>query len=288
MKDKIGRNKMSKIVVIGAGGMLGYAVSEYFERNSYSVVRINREKFDITKNNILNLSSVIDNAEAVINCAGVIKPRIASMSIEDVLKVNSVFPRNLATLANKMGVKCFHITTDCVYSGFKGNYDEEDFHDAEDLYGLSKSGGDKADCMVLRTSIIGEENNQARSLLEWAKSERGGVLNGFINHYWNGVTTLHLAETIEMILKNDLYHKEVFHIHSPNTVTKYDLLRIFNDVYELNIKINPVQSNTFCDRSLKSKYRLSTQFCRKSVEEQVEQMRDFFEAAYYRNAVVNL
>ncbi|HGJ66029.1 TPA: hypothetical protein ENS27_11670, partial [bacterium] len=202
---------------------------------------------------------------------------IAKNSVEDVLRINSLFPRNLAKLCNAKDIKCFHITTDCVYTGKKGNYSEADFFDADDLYGLSKNAGENKDCMTLRTSIIGEENGNSRSLLEWAKSQAGKEVNGFTNHLWNGVTTLYLAEVIETILVNNLYEKGLFHIHSPNTVNKYELLQIFNRVYRLDLRINPVEAKDAVDRSLSSIYDLTKLVSVKTLEQQITEMQEFFE-----------
>jgi len=265
------------IAVIGSTGMLGYAVSEYYKRVGMTVLEISRKEFDIAAEPIEKLENIIENVQIVINCAGVIKPRINAMSIEDVLKINSLFPRNLAKLCNRLDKKCFHITTDCVFTGRKGHYSEDDYFDAEDIYGLSKAGGDSADCMVLRTSIIGEEKGQCRSLLEWARSQAGKEVNGFTNHLWNGVTTLYLAQIINKILKKDLYKKGLFHIHSLEPVNKYKLLNIFNDVYKLNLKINAHEGPSFCDRSMSSIYDLAKKVCDKSIKEQVEEMKLFFE-----------
>lgn len=256
--------------------MLGYAVSEYFESKGYQIKKISRTEFDIAHDNHHKLYDILESDDVVINCAGVIKPRIKDMTVEDVLRVNSIFPHNLAKVCTRLNLKCFHITTDCVYTGKEGNYTETDLFDADDLYGLSKNGGDSADCMVLRTSIIGEENGQSRSLLEWAKSQKGNEVNGFTNHKWNGVTTLFLAEIIEKILTKDLYQKGVFHIHSPNTVTKYELLKIFNRVYDLQLKIKPVEAKEYCDRSLRSVKRLSNNLVNKTITEQLKEMREFF------------
>lgn len=268
---------MEKIMVIGSNGMLGYAVSSYFKTNDYYVVEITRNEFDITKDPIKKLELYMDGVGVVINCAGVIKPTIAKNSIEDVLRINSLFPRNLAKLCNAKEIKCFHITTDCVYTGKKGKYSEADFFDADDLYGLSKNAGENKDCMTLRTSIIGEENGNSRSLLEWAKSQAGKEVNGFTNHLWNGVTTLYLAEVIETILVNNLYEKGLFHIHSPNTVNKYELLQIFNRVYRLDLRINPVEAKEAIDRSLSSIYDLTKLVSVKTLEQQITEMQEFFE-----------
>ncbi|HOI28380.1 MAG TPA: SDR family oxidoreductase [Melioribacteraceae bacterium] len=273
---------MEKIMVIGSTGMLGYAVSSYFKTNDYDIVEISRDQFDIANDPIDKLKSFMIGVGVVINCAGVIKPTIAKNSIENVLKINSLFPRNLAKLSDQLGIKCFHITTDCVYTGRKGNYSEEDFFDAEDLYGLSKNAGENKDCMTLRTSIIGEENNQSRSLLEWAKSQAGKEVNGFTNHLWNGVTTLYLAEIIETILTQGLFEKGLFHIHSPNTVDKYQLLQIFNRAYKLELKINPAEAKEPVDRSLSSIYDLSKNAAVKTIEQQVTEMQEFF--YFFNNA----
>lgn len=269
---------MNRVVVFGSTGMLGYAVEEYFQRRDYKVTGITRIDFDIARDPIEALEGVIAGADFVINCAGVIKPRIASLSVEDVIRVNSIFPRNLAKLCKLKSIPCFHVTTDCVYSGKQGRYNENDYFDADDLYGLSKNAGESAECMVLRTSIIGEERGQSRSILEWARSQSGRKISGFTNHLWNGVTTVYLAEIIESIVMNDLYHEGIVHIHSPNTVTKYELVSIFNRVYELSMTINPGEAQHACDRSLSSIYPLSKQLVTKTIEEQVREMRQFFEA----------
>ena len=268
---------MNKLTIFGAGGMLGYAVEEYFGRHGYNVNPIYRSDFDIGTDSHDRLRDLLRNTDVVINCAGVIKPRIAANSTEEVIRINSVFPNNLAKVCNEANILCFHITTDCVYSGKKGNYDELALVDAEDLYGLSKSGGDSADCMVLRTSIIGEEKGNNRSLLEWVRSQAGNEVNGFTNHSWNGVTTLYLAECIEYIVNNNLYRKGIFHIYSPKAVNKYELLQILDKVYELRLNIKPIEANNFCDRSLFSNQVMSSIVCRKTIEEQVFEMKEFFE-----------
>lgn len=265
-----------KVTVFGANGMLGYAVSEYFASHGNIVTRVSRKDFDIAQKHHVGIKEFLVDTDVAINCAGIIKPRIKDMTIEDVLTVNSLFPKNFARICNKMNVKSFHITTDCVYTGKKGYYDENDLFDADDLYGLSKSGGDFAETMVLRTSIIGEELNQNRSLLEWAKGQRGNEVFGFTNHWWNGVTTLQLAKIIEKIITNNLYQKGLFHISSPDDVTKFELLQIFNEVYQLNIKVNPKEADTAVDRRLMSIYDLSQKVSDLKIKEQVKEMKEFF------------
>ena len=265
-----------KVTVFGANGMLGYAVSEYFTSQGEDVIRVSRQDFDIANQPHNEIKQFLKDSDVAINCAGVIKPRIKDMSVEDVLTVNSLFPKNFARICNDMKIKSFHITTDCVYTGMKGNYSEHDLFDADDLYGLSKSGGDFAEAMVLRTSIIGEELNKNRSLLEWAKNQKGKEVFGFTNHWWNGVTTLQLSKIIKKIISDDLYRKGLFHISSPDYVTKLELLQIFNDVYDLNLTINPKKADKAVDRRLTSVCDLSEKVSDLTISEQVKEMKEFF------------
>ena len=267
---------MKKILILGSDGMLGYAVTEYFIRKGFSVIPLKINEFDITKDSMEKFESFLKNIEVVINCAGIIKQIISKFSIEYILQVNSIFPRNLAKVCNKHNILCFHITTDCVYSGNKGNYDENDYFDAYDVYGMSKNAGDIKDCMTLRTSIIGEEKGEGKSLFAWAKSRSGKKVNGFTNHIWNGVTTVYLAEVIDKILFNKLYQKGIFHIFSPDPVTKYKLLQIINDTYNLQLYIEPYESDISIDRTLSSKYDFSRKYLKKSIKQQIAEMKKFF------------
>ncbi|MBT3981921.1 MAG: sugar nucleotide-binding protein [Bacteriovoracaceae bacterium] len=267
---------MKKIAIFGTSGMLGHAAVGYFSQKGYTVTSFSRSDYDIAKDDPKKLFELTKGMDLVLNGAGVIKPRIAHMSIEDVMVVNSRFPRNLAKACDKNGAKLFHITTDCVYTGDKGAYNEDDLYDATDLYGLSKNGGDMSDCMVLRTSIIGEEKDQARSLLEWAISQKGKQVNGFTNHQWNGVTTLCLVQVVEDIMTKGLYKKGIFHIHSPKSVSKLELVEIISDVYELNLNVKSAEAATFCDRTLSTKFELSSEVCKKQIQDQIVEMRAFF------------
>ncbi len=267
---------MTRVLVLGASGMLGYATTEFYRSAGASVIPLSRREFDVASDDIESLEPYMADIDDVINCAGVIKPMIAHTTIENVLRVNAVFPRNLARLCKSRGIRCFHVTTDCVYSGRRGRYTEADYFDAEDVYGMSKNAGDINDCMTLRTSIIGEENGQSRSLLSWARSQAGKEVNGFTNHRWNGVTTVQLAEIIQTIIDRKLYQPGIFHIHSPDTVTKSELLTILSEVYGLGLIVNPTEADTACDRSLSSAFGLNSAVSRIPIREQVLRMRDFF------------
>ncbi|MBI2417845.1 MAG: sugar nucleotide-binding protein [Ignavibacteriales bacterium] len=267
---------MKKVVILGAKGMLGYAATKYFRAKAEDVCALSRNEFDIAKDPIAKLKEYVTGADLVLNAAGVIKPQIATMSIEDVLRVNAVFPHNLAKLCISMNVPCVHVTTDCVYSGKTGNYNELDFFDADDVYGMSKNAGESKDIMTIRTSIIGEEHGQKRSLLEWVRGNAGKEINGFTNHRWNGLTTWYLADIVYRIIQNGAYKPGLWHVHSPDTLSKFELVSVINTAYELGIAIRPVEASERCDRNISSIYPLTAEYSVLTIKEQVEKMREFF------------
>jgi len=270
---------MKNICVLGANGMLGYAVTKYFRKKNKNVFTLTRNEYDIARTPISWFIDFLENKEIdlVINGAGVIKPRVELLPVEEILYVNSIFPRNLAKITSELDILCFHITTDCVYSGKKGNYSERDLFDAVDIYGMTKNAGEPVECMVLRTSIIGEEKTEKRSLLEWVRSQAGCEVNGFTNHYWNGVTTNYLSEIIDKIIIQHRYEKGIFHIYSPKAISKYKLLKLIDHHYDLGLQINPIEFDPSVNRTLNSNYSLSKELCNKSIDFQIKEMRVFFD-----------
>ena len=264
-----------RMVVFGSSGMLGWVIVKYFLEQEWEVISVGREEFDIGKDEYSNLDEVINPGDYVVNCTGIIKPRIKTTPTDEILQVNAIHPRNLALYCRTVGAKLFHITTDCVFSGKRGGYDETDLVDVDDLYGLSKAAGDVSSCMTLRTSIIGEEKRNNYSLIEWVKSNKNSVINGYTNHIWNGVTTLELAKIIESIAQKNLYRDGVFHVFSPESVSKLELLKKINAAFKLNIEIKPTEAESTVDRTLSSTFSLSKEVSKKNLDEQLSELVEF-------------
>jgi dTDP-4-dehydrorhamnose reductase len=171
--------------------------------------------------------------------------------------------------------RMIHITTDCVFSGKDGKYNEYSNPDESNYYGTSKSLGELCDGTIIRTSIIGEELVNKRSLLEWVISNENRSINGYTNHFWNGVTCLQLAKIIHKIIIENTYWNGVRHIYSPTTASKYELCSIINDIYELNIKIKEFETEKV-DKSLSTIYDAHKNiFEIPELEYQIKEMRDF-------------
>jgi dTDP-4-dehydrorhamnose reductase len=246
-----------KIFIFGSNGMLGRYVKKYL-KSFFELVEINRDNFNVFNCSEQNIENILINnnikkGDVIINCIGTIKPRVDELGELNAIIVNTVFPRYLANVSEKLNCKLIHPTTDCVFDGLKGNYCENDKHDVTDTYGRTKSLGEPNNCTVIRTSIIGEELNQGRSLVEWVKSNRNKEINGFRNHIWNGITCLQFAKICKLIIDNNSFWNGVRHIYS-NKVNKFELLSIINEIYNLNIKINDIESDVSVDRSLSTIY----------------------------------
>lgn len=263
-----------KIFIFGSNGMLGNYFKKYLSQH-FEVVPLTRKDFDLGKSTEREIKDFIHDSlqvrenDVILNASGIIKQR--NFDIKELIAVNSMFPNILSDVKSTIGCKVIHITTDCVFSGNKGKYAETDLHDCLDEYGKSKSLGENKNLTVIRTSIIGEERHNKKSLIAWTMSNKGNEVNGFKNHLWNGVTCLELSKLIQKIINENLFWEGVQHVHSPNTISKCDLLKVLNKVYNLELKIKEVTVEK-CDRSLSSSY---PQLVTNSIETQVDEQSKF-------------
>lgn len=267
-----------KIIIFGSKGMLGNYVKSYLSKKYKNVREINRDMIDASNTSMEHLESGfiyegMSEGDVVINCVGTIKPRVDELGDLNALQVNSIFPRFLANICEKYSVNLIHPTTDCVFTGNKGKYTEEDIHDISDVYGRTKSLGEPENCTVIRTSIIGEEKGQTRSLVEWVKSEKGNTVFGYTNHFWNGITCLEFARVCDSIISKNLFWKGVRHIFSPTSFTKKDLVECISKHYDLNITVTPKETDVMCDRTLSTIHKLIVTV--PELSDQILEMKNF-------------
>ncbi len=265
---------MKKVTVLGNTGMLGRYTYQYLSQNldksKYEVTGLNRSHFDASSVSESTLNLYL--GDIVINCIGTIRQR-GSVSDIDFIRVNSLFPHILSKVCNEQGSKLIHISTDCVFSGKKGHYIEYDTPDPMDMYGRSKFLGELIDASVIRTSIIGEELKNKLSFLEWVKSNKGKEVNGFIDHQWNGVTTLQLSKFIFEIITKGITWNRMLHYHSPQVYSKYKLIQLISDKFlDGNITVKPVRIEDV-DRSLKSMHKIGN--CKVPLEKQLDELKLF-------------
>ena len=265
-----------KVAILGSTGMLGKGVSEVLKGNYEVYHSYRKEEFkNLNKNSFYfeagkSTFDQIPKVDYIINCIGVIKPYMGDL--EQAININSLFPRKLSLYCLENDIKLLHITTDCVYSGKKGEYVESDLHDCLDSYGKTKSLGEASDCMVLRTSIIGEELHSNVSLVSWFLSSKGKKIQGYENHLWNGLTTKEYGRVCKQIIDNNLYEKGLYHVFSKEDVTKYQLLTMFKEKYKLNIEVEPSNGLTSCNRTLRTEKDLANKLQIKPIFQQILEM----------------
>ncbi|NQT81079.1 MAG: SDR family oxidoreductase [Candidatus Aminicenantes bacterium] len=279
-----------KVLILGVEGMLGHKLYQVFQENFNTFGTMQGNVEDYAKYNLFDEKTILSNVNAfdiasikdalnqihpnvVVNCIGIIKQLKEAKNPEISIAINSLFPHQLAKLSSRYNFRLFHISTDCVFSGRKGNYKEEDISDAEDLYGRTKYLGEVGygNCLTLRTSIIGRELNTSNGLLEWILPQNGKKIQGYTNAIYTGFTTNFFAAELKKIILQHPKLSGLFHLSS-NPISKFDLLQIIKKQFHLEFKIESYNA-FYCDRSLDStKYRIKTGFVPPSWEKMIEQL----------------
>ncbi|WP_128930970.1 dTDP-4-dehydrorhamnose reductase family protein [Bradyrhizobium zhanjiangense] len=266
----------SKVLILGASGMLGAAVFRSFLGCAdFEVVGTIRDKValgffsSVASARLLQLDVLDEDAlvslldrerpATVINCIGLVKQLASAADPLVTLPINALFPHRLARICSLIGARLIHISTDCVFSGSKGNYTEDDVTDAQDLYGRSKLLGELVDyghAVTLRTSIIGRELYSAHSLVEWFLSQQGAV-KGYAKAIFSGLPTAELAAVIRDFVLPRKELAGLYHV-SAAPICKFDLLHLLARQYGKRIEILK-DDQTKIDRSLNSeKFRRET------------------------------
>jgi len=234
---------MKKILILGSTGMLGSMVLGYLStKEDLEITAPTREQIDETS---------FKDFDYIINCIGVIKQKLTD--VEDAIYTNSLLPYAISKNRSPE-TKIIQIATDCVFSGKKGGYLETDEHDASDVYGKTKSLGEvnAEGFFNIRTSVIGPSKRDQVSLFEWFMSqEKGAIVRGYANHFWNGVTTLHFAKMCYAIIKRNIDLPNVIHFIPADTISKLHLLEVFSKKFDrADIQIESFFADPAIDRSL--------------------------------------
>jgi len=259
-----------RLLVLGGEGMLGHKVFEVLSRRFDTVATflepdgLWREFPQYAGLPASQLLSGVDalrfetivaafdqvRPDAVVNCVGIIKQLREASDPILTITLNSLLPHRLARLCADRGARLVHMSTDCVFSGRRGAYTEDDLPDPDDLYGRSKLLGevDRAGCLTIRTSIFGRDFLKQDALLEWFLSNRGGRVRGYHNAVYSGFPTQVLAGIIGDLLTDHATLDGLVQIAS-EPITKYALLVMLKDAMRLDIEIEPFDDPP-CDRSL--------------------------------------
>lgn len=274
--------------------MLGSMVYKYLAQSSkHTVVSTVREQFDVEKflKKKGDFSYLLD-FDYIVNCIGVIKPYCKDTDptgIRNAILVNAFFPHILSGYCKNSSVKIIQIATDCVFSGKEGNYTEKSPHGALDAYGKTKSLGEvfSENMLNIRCSIIGPELKNKLGLLEWFLNQEDNTkVQGFTNHKWNGITTLQFAKLCLKIIESNKFseftrNSSCYHFIPNNIVSKYELLKLFQKIFERDIKVTPAKNEAKIDRTLTTNYPQFTNFYgRETMPDALLELNNFMEINY--------
>jgi len=256
-----------RVLVLGATGMLGHKLVQMLapEFEVHGTVRgrlsaLGMESVfgsaslieGITANNPSSAAQAIVTLkpEVVINCIGLVKQLELASDPVACIEVNALFPHFVARACESAGARLIQFSTDCVFSGAKGEYSEDDVPDPVDLYGRSKLLGEvcKSGVLTIRTSVIGRQLTGSYGLLEWLLSGKGGRIRGYKNAIYTGFTTIGMARIVASIVRCHPQLEGLWHVSS-DRISKMELLCLARDAFRLDVEIQP-DVEFRCDRSL--------------------------------------
>ncbi len=279
-----------KVLVLGATGMLGHKILQELAKDFDTTGTFRREWKNSSDRNPFEDMNLIGNVNAtnfqtveqaiefsgpdvIVNSIGIVKQLPEASDPVVSISINSLFPHLLEKYCMDEGIRLIHYSTDCVFSGTKGNYTEEDIPDATDLYGRSKLLGEVTgkNCLTLRTSIIGRELSSSHGLIEWFLSQEGTTVKGYKNAIFSGLTTNAHAVVLKEIILNYPELEGLYHL-AADPISKYDLLNLVKDRYRLDISIEPDYEEE-SDRSLNAtKFRTATKILIPGWFDMIEEM----------------
>ena len=256
-----------KVLVLGSTGMLGHQVVNYLKDFDDFIID------DISYRNKLRESTIILDAmdkssleraivklkpDFIINCIGILIN--GSHNKERAIYLNAYLPNQLKTIAKNINSKLIHISTDCVFSGLKGQYIEADPRDGQDVYSQTKILGEVIDDtnLTLRTSIIGPElKNNGEGLFHWFMNQSGNI-SGYTKSIWSGVTAIEVAKAIKWSIDNSI--TGLYHVTNNSSISKYELLKLFQKYTKKDINIKSVDGKNvdknFIDTRLLMNYKI--------------------------------
>ena len=258
-----------KVLVLGSAGLIGHQVYNYLkDSDNYELHNIsyqNKIQDDTVLLDARNEQVFIDKITSIspkyiVNCIGILIDG-SNADPENSIFLNSYMPHRLTRLADKINAKLIHISTDCVFSGDKKEpYIETDEKDGRGVYAKTKGLGEiiSDKHLTLRTSVVGPElKNDGEELFHWFMGQSGEI-PGYTKAIWSGVTTTELAKAVKWSI--DHHITGLYHVTNNSSISKYDLLQLFQKYTKKDINIKPFSgkdaNKSFIDTRLLMDYKI--------------------------------
>ena len=247
-----------KLLILGAAGLIGHKLFERGQRDFDVHGTINHRKVDFAGIPFLQTDRIVDDIDVtnfgvlegviravdpdvILNCVGITKRKPEIENRLRAIAVNSLFPHKLRELCASTGKRLIHFSTDCVFDGTQGNYNEESVTTAQDTYGQTKALGEvtRAPALTLRSSFIGRELRDGTELLEWLLSQNGERIKGFTRAMYSGISTMRMADIVFDIIKHHRELSGLYQLATVDPISKFELLCTARDAFGLDIEIEP-------------------------------------------------
>lgn len=255
---------MSKIIILGSAGMAGHIISKYLKStNNYEIIDIARNslfcpvkyQIDIEKDlEYLNDIIELEAPYVIINCIGLLV-KDSNTRPDKTIYINSYFPHWLEEITRDTTTKIIHLSTNCVFKEDKGNYLDTDIPDGDTWYARTKAIGEIINNkdLTIRLSIIGDElKNNGSGLFSWFMRQKETV-SGYSKCYWNGITTLCLAQNIEKMIEANV--TGLYQLAPNYKIDKYSLLQLFKQIWDKQDIIILQNDSMVKDGTLVNSYR---------------------------------
>lgn len=280
-----------RILILGGNGMIGHKMYQVLSKSYEDTwVLFKKKAVQVAYNEIFNKDKIVDNfdltqfdrlaiildklsPDVIINAAGTtIRRGINDNKYKSIL-VNSALPHFLDNWTKTNNKRLIHFSTDCVFSGKKGFYTEESVTDAEDTYGKTKALGEviSSNSLTLRGSMIGRELENKTELLEWFLNQNETKVKGFTNVIYSGITTIRMANYVHKIIRDFPEMHGIYNVSS-NSITKYELVNLFNSYFKKGTSIMPDGSYTSNKDLDSTKFYKETGLIKPNWEDLVEEL----------------
>jgi dTDP-4-dehydrorhamnose reductase len=246
-----------RILILGANGMIGHKMYQILRLKFSDVWALARKNIEIEPygtlynpskyvkcNDLSDFEEVRNilnavNPDVIINAVGVTIRRGINDLLSYSIRLNSAFPHFLSEwVRGNESKRLIHFSTDCVFSGKDGSYDEKSLPDAYDYYGKTKALGEvlAPQCLTLRGSMIGRELENHTELLEWFLAQKGNTVKGFSNALYSGIPTIQMAEYVSKIISEFPKMTGIYNVSSI-PITKFDLLQLLKKEFQIDVEI---------------------------------------------------
>jgi dTDP-4-dehydrorhamnose reductase len=286
-----------KILVLGGSGMIGHRMWATLSQKHDVFATLRRENlgsleqipgiskqkcfFNVDAYSLKSVSEAIAKfrPEVVLNCIGIVKQLKDSNNALKSISMNALFPHQLAQICVDHSARMIQFSSDCVFDGSRGQYQEKDFQDAIDIYGRTKALGEISDLknvLTIRTSSIGREVYPHGGLFEWFLNQQGKTAKGYCRAIYSGFPTHRLAHILSEFVIPHPELNGILHIAS-QPIDKYSLLMMIKEHFHLQVEIEQ-DTTVAIERSLDcSRFSSQTGFVPPSWKDMLKDLEVDFE-----------